>query len=97
MLAFKLEKRDREHYLPRPEQLKVNIAFLLTSEKCESAKAVADGFKERFPRAACIATEFDKIHSEVKEWAERNPKDFENVYHQTIWRHIYSLSPTVVV
>ena len=84
--------KQREKFLPTKDQLLVNITFLLASEKCkgvESWEMVWAAPK----RAVCVADEYKKIEPEVKEWARRNPEEFQKLYERVVWKGWYGETP----
>jgi len=84
--------KDREKFLPYPNQLLVSIAFLMASEKCESVKRWEMTWAAP-KRAVCISEVFREVYPEVVEWAKGKPKDFKWVYERVVWRGVYGESP----
>jgi hypothetical protein len=79
--------RERERYLPRPDQLKVNITFLRAVERCESAGETVLYRGVRISKfAMCIADEVQRLHPETELWSVRNKEDFEEIYRRVAWR-----------
>lgn len=85
--TYEMEPEKREEYLPTKDQTRRLIAFLASSEECESVKGITEERGIIIPkRATCVRSVYNKYEREAQDWIDEHPEKFQFIYRSIWWR-----------